>query len=74
MDHDEYVEACLDWLARRKAQIDQMKKQFDDQYPMMHPDINRRRLEDIDAWEFNIQVHEWELDEIIRTYEESDEA
>jgi hypothetical protein len=61
-------------LARRKAQIDQMKKQFDDQYPMMQPDTNSRRLEDIEAWEFNIQVHEWELGEIIRTYKESDET
>lgn len=74
MSHEEYVTACREWLARRKAWIDQMEKMFEEQYPMMPPRSNRKRLHDLEAWKFEVEVHEWELGEIIRQHEESEEA
>jgi hypothetical protein len=67
---EEYVQECREWLARHKAWLDQREKQFEDQYPMAHPDLNRQRLEDLDAWKFKIAVHEWELQRIIDSPDE----
>lgn len=69
MDHEAYVQACKEWLARRKAWIDQKEKQFSDQYPVIAPSLNRKRLEDLEAWKFSIEVHEWELGEFIKSHE-----
>lgn len=69
MNHDEYVTACREWLARRKAWLAQREKQFEDQYPFMSPSLNLKRHDDIQAWKFELEVHEWELEEIIRTHE-----
>lgn len=73
MSYEEYVRACQEWLARRKAWIDQKEKQFEDQYPMIAPDLNRRRFEDLEAWKFVVEVHEWELEEYIKKHEESED-
>lgn len=66
----QYIQECLEWLARRKAWIDQKEKQFHDQYPLVSPETNRKRLNDLEAWKFNIQVHEWELDGFIHDGED----
>lgn len=66
----QYVQECREWLARRKAWIDQMAKMFETQYPMMTPRTNRYRLDDLEAWKFEIQVHEWELQRIIDSPDE----
>lgn len=71
---DETIQACREWLVRRKAQLDQRKKQYEDQYPMVHPDLNKKRLDDLDVSKFIIEIHEWELDQIIDSQEEDDEA
>lgn len=69
MDDDlEYIVECLEWLARHKAHLDQQKKWFEDQYPMRHPALNRIRLENIEAHELEIEVHEYELGGFIKDY------
>lgn len=67
-NEEEYIQACLEWLARRKAWVDQKQKMFDDQYPMLHPDSNRSRYEDLDAWQLEIEVNEYELGGFIKDY------
>ena len=70
MPDEEYVRLCREWIARRKAIVDQKEKQFNDQYPMVNPKINRKRLEDLEAWKFEIDFNEWELGEIVKDMEE----
>lgn len=61
MDDQEKAEK-LEWLAARRAWLDQKQKQFDEQYPTVHPRLNRQRLDDLEAWRFEIEIHEWELE------------
>lgn len=70
MIDEEYVQQCREWIARRKARLDQRQRMFDNQYPMMNPRDNRKRLEDLEAWTFEIEFNEWELGEIIKGMEE----
>jgi hypothetical protein len=67
---EQYIQECREWLARRKAFVDQREKQFNDQYPMARPDVNRKRLDDLEAMKFEIEVHEWELEQIINSPDE----
>lgn len=39
-----------------------MQKQFEDQYPFVPARINLRRIEDLEAWKFEIEINEWELE------------
>jgi hypothetical protein len=43
-------------MARRAARLDQLKKRFEEQYPIVPPDVNRMRLEDLDAWKFGLEI------------------
>jgi hypothetical protein len=72
MEDEEYVQACKEWIARRKARLDQREKMFEDQYPMASPAVNRKRLEDLEAWRFEIEFNEWELGEIIKGMEDDE--
>jgi hypothetical protein len=64
--HDaEYIQECKEWIARRKARVDQMEKRFNDQYPLMSPATNQMRMNDLEAWRFEIEVNEWELSQIL---------
>jgi hypothetical protein len=65
---EEYIQACLDWIARHKAHLDQTEKWFEDQYPMVSPELNRKRLENIEAKKLEIEVHEYELGGFIKDY------
>lgn len=69
---EQYVRECREWLARRKAWLDQRKKQFEDEYPSRTPQINLQRMHDLEAWEFAIEVHEHELEEYINWPEEDE--
>lgn len=60
-DRDEIIAECKVWLANRRARLDQKEKQFQDQYPLVSPETNKQRMEDLEAWKFNIEVQEWEL-------------
>lgn len=62
-----YVQLCREWIARRTAQLDQRKKQYEAQYDMCSPAVNKQRLEDIEAIEFWISIHSWELERMIET-------
>lgn len=64
----EYIEECLEWVARRKARVDQFEKMFQDQYPSRSPRINQMRLNDLEAWKLEIEVHEYELGGFIKDY------
>jgi hypothetical protein len=76
MDDPEYeneeIEDGKERIARRRAWLDQRKKQFEDQYPVTHPRINQMRLEDLEAWEFRLEVDEWELNQRIQNLEEEE--
>jgi hypothetical protein len=74
MHDEEYVRKCKEWIARRKARLDQKEKMFEDQYPLMRPRENNMRLQDLEAWRFEIEFNEWELGEIIKGMEEPDET
>lgn len=70
MNDEKYVRHCREWIARHKAKLAQKEKMFEDQYPMNPPFINRQRLEDLEAWKFEIEFNEWELGEIMKGMEE----
>lgn len=59
---DDLTRRRREWIARRRARIDQMQKQFEDQYPFVPARINLRRIEDLEAWKFEIEINEWELE------------
>jgi CRISPR/Cas system-associated endonuclease Cas1 len=67
------VQLAKEWIARRTARLDQRKKQYEDQYPLAHPDTNLQRLNDLEATEFMIDIHRWELEEHIKELDESDD-
>lgn len=68
MNEEEYIIECLEWIARRKAFIDQRKKEFEDRYPSTFPRINRIRLDDLEAWQLEIEFNEYELGGFIKDY------
>jgi hypothetical protein len=63
----EKIAECQEWIARQRARLDQRKKQFEDQYPMIRAHNNLWRLDDLEAYEFWIDIHEWELEEMIKS-------
>lgn len=62
---DEEIKAAQEEIVARRAWLDQRKKQFEDQYPHFRPQVNKQRLEDLEAWEFEIEIDEWELQQRI---------
>lgn len=66
----ERIQLCKEWLARNDARLEQRKKMWEDQYPWRHPNDNQRRLHDIEATEFWIEMHRWELDGVIKAMDE----
>lgn len=69
----EIIQECKEWLARRGALLDQKKKMFEDQYPLRHPFDNLQRMDDLEVMEFRIDIHKWELDEMIKSMEETED-
>lgn len=67
---EQYIQECREWIARRRAWIDQQQKFFDDRYPFLSAKTNKKRLDDLEAWKFEIEVHEWELQNIIDSPDE----
>lgn len=63
MDDNEKVEESKDLLAARRAWLDQRKTQFEKQYDFWPARINRNRLYDLEVWEFQLEMHEWELEQ-----------
>lgn len=69
---DKAIKACKDWLARRKAELDQLEKRYEAQYDIVCPETNLRRLENIEALRFWVSIHEWELQQMIEAGDEQD--
>lgn len=69
----ERIQSCREWIARNRANLDQKKKEFEDKYPMAHPRLNQLRLESLDVREFWIDIHQWELEEILKTIMEEED-
>lgn len=69
----EIIQECKEWLARRKAWVDQKEKQFEAQYGFYPARINRERLEDLEIWKFQIEIHEYELEETIKWMEDQED-
>lgn len=70
-DPEEYIQECLEWLARNRAILGQHEKRFEDQYPMREPMHNRLRLNNIEAKKLEIEIHEYELGGFIKDYIDS---
>lgn len=68
----EIIQECKEWIARREAMLDQRKKQFEDQYPFHHPTNNLLRMDDLEVMEFRIDIHKWELDEMVKWMEDQE--
>lgn len=68
---ERYITRCMEWIARRKARLDQWEKQYQDAYPHMSSELNLVRLENIEAWKLAIEVHEYELGGFIKDYIDS---
>lgn len=66
MDQDR-VNKCREWIARRTAELDQREKQYAEQYSILSPRTNLHRLHDIEAERFWIDIHRWELEQMIET-------
>lgn len=66
MDSDR-VKVCREWIARRTAQLDQIEKRYERQYDFVPARVNRVRLEDIEATRFWLDIHRWELEQMIET-------
>lgn len=69
-DPEQYIRECQEWIARHTAELDQLEKRWQDQYPLRHPFDNQRRMHDLEARRFTIKVHQWELEEFIKSLEE----
>lgn len=75
MDENEQrarIQQSKEWLARRTARLDQKKKQFEAQYPMVHPDVNLWRLDDLEVRAFSIEINRWELEGKIKGMEDEE--
>lgn len=72
-DPQKYIQECLEWIARRKAFVDQREKMYTDQYPMRHAITNHMRLNDLEAMRFEIEFNEYELGGFIKDYIDNQE-
>lgn len=61
------INKCREWIARREAELDQLEKRYTDEYPLVPPRLNLVRINEIEAQRFWIDIHRWELDQMIET-------
>ncbi len=64
MDNSEKVEDAKDRLVNRRARLAQKEKQFEKQYDLAHPRVNLKRLSDLEVWKFQIEMSEWEIEQL----------
>jgi len=64
MDKSEKVEDAKDRLANRRARLAQKEKQYERQYDLAHSRVNLTRLSDLEVWKFQIEMSEWELEQL----------
>lgn len=73
MDDRERIESGKDWVATRRAWIDQRRKQYEAQYDVTPPVVNKYRLERLEVWEFILEINEYELEGEIANFEEDED-
>lgn len=61
-----------EWIARRKARLDQRQKEFEDQYSACCPHLNLFRMDWLEVEKFRIEISEWELEQTIKEWEENE--
>jgi hypothetical protein len=64
---DDYEKLCKEWIARRTAQLDQQEKAVNDKFVWLPPSHNLVRLDDLEARRFWVDIHKWELEQMIET-------
>jgi hypothetical protein len=64
-DPQKKIEDGKDRLAIRRAWLDQKRKQFEQQYDIVSPRINKARLEDLEVWELRFEMYAWDIQSII---------
>lgn len=76
MNDSEWIALCKDWLARNTARLDQLQKKYENQFPVLSPETNLKRMDDLEVQRFGIEINRWELEETIKDldYEEDDES
>lgn len=67
MNHSERITHVKEQLARRVAMLVHLERRFHEQHSQHHPDINRARLADIDAWRVRINSLREQLNELLKT-------
>lgn len=63
----EQIQACREWIARRTAELDQREKRFEAGYDLRSPRINLMMMNDLEAALFWVDIHRWELGQMIQT-------
>lgn len=63
---------CRDWLARRTAILDQREKRNEALYAIRPPEFNLMMLNDLEAQRFAVEIHRWELEQMLATGEDID--
>lgn len=64
------VENCKDWLTRRQAALDQMKKSCADRYPFRSPETNLWHWEMLETAQFRLDIDKWQLDQFRQSLED----
>lgn len=59
------VDDYKDWLACRRASLDQLKKRWDEAYSYHQPSTNLFRLDQIESAEFRLEIDRWALDQFL---------
>ena len=63
---------CRDWLARRTALLDQREKHIENLHDIRPPRINLMMLNDLEAQRFAVEIHRWELEQMLATADDID--
>jgi hypothetical protein len=66
-DNEKYIRACREWIARHTAVLDQREKRHADIYPFSSPDQNFENIISLETTRFWVDIHRWELDQLIET-------
>lgn len=69
-EREKHIQEKRAWIASRRAELDQFEKQFEMQYGNKHPRVNWMRYRDLEAWKFELEIEEWELEQFIANSED----
>lgn len=66
-ESEKHVQACKEWIARQTARLDQTQKRNEVVHPAFPPREQLEALDRLEAGRFWVDIHRWELDEMIQT-------